>query len=87
MSACNFVIPFSGKANIILAKAKNAIEGQGGTFNGDESAGNFNVSILGNLIKGSYTTTGQELNIIIDSKPFLIPCGTIESFLKNKLKG
>lgn len=87
MSACNFVIPFSGNADDILSKAKSAIHGQGGNFNGDEKAGDFDVSIFGNLIKGSYTATGQNLNIVIDSKPFIVPCSTIESFLKNKLKG
>ena len=55
MAACKFIIPFSGNANGILSKAKTAIQGQDGTFNGDESAGNFNVSVLGNTINGSYS--------------------------------
>lgn len=87
MSACSFTIPFSGRVNDLLAKARNAIEGQGGTLNGDDSAGNFDVSVLGNLIRGSYAVTGQNLGIVIDSKPFFVPCSTVESFLKNKLKG
>jgi len=85
MSACNFIIPFSGRANDILSKAKNAILSQNGTFEGDDLMGNFDVTVLGSTIKGSYSVTGQDLNMVIESKPFLIPCSTIESFLKNKI--
>lgn len=83
--SCQFTIPFTGRPNDILSKAKFAIHSQDGTFNGDESAGDFSVSVLGSIIKGSYAVAGQQLNIVIESKPFLIPCSTIESFLRNKL--
>ncbi len=83
--ACKFTIPFSGNPNDVLLKAKSAIMGQGGTFEGNDSGGKFDVSVFGNTIKGSYFVMGQELNIIIDSKPFLIPCSTIEGYLRNKL--
>ena len=85
MAACNFLIPFSGSANEIFSKVKTAIQGQGGQFNGDDTGGSFDVSVFGNSIKGSYTVAGQDLDVTIDSKPFLIPCSTIESFLKSKL--
>ena len=85
--SCKFIIPFSGNSNNILSKAKTAIQSQQGNFNGDDSSGDFNVSVFGNVIKGSYTVAGQDLNIIIGSKPFLVPCSTIESFLKNKIGG
>jgi len=83
--ACEFTIPFTSNATEVLSKAKTAIEGQGGNLNGNESAGDFDVSVFGNTIKGSYSIAGNDLNIVIQSKPFLIPCSTIESFLKNKL--
>ena len=85
MSACNFTIPFSGDAEAILRKAKSAVESQGGNFAGDPSAGNFDVSVFGNTIAGSYNVNGQSLDITIDSKPFLVPCSTIESFLTKQL--
>lgn len=85
MSACNFDIPFSGDANFILAKAKTAVESQNGSFTGDESRGDFDVSVFGNTIAGSYIVNGQNLSIVINSKPFLIPCSTIQSFLTSKL--
>ncbi len=85
MSACNFSIPFSSGAEDVLEKAKTAINSQGGNFNGDASGGSFDVSVFGNTIKGSYTVEGSTLNVVIDSKPFLVPCSTIESFLKSKM--
>ena len=85
MAACNFSIPFSGSAHDVLNKAKSSVQSQGGNFNGDETVGAFDVSVFGSIIKGSYSVSGQNLDIVIDSKPFLIPCSTIESFLKNQI--
>ncbi len=85
MAACNFSIPFSGSAQDVLHKAKSSVQSQGGNFNGDETGGAFDVSVFGNAIKGSYSVTQQNLDIIIDSKPLLIPCSLIESFLKNQI--
>lgn len=83
--ACEFSIQFSGNAEEVLAKAKNAVEKQGGNFDGDSSKGDFNVSVFGNKIVGDYTVSGQNLNINISDKPFMVPCSAIESFLKNQL--
>ncbi|MFC4261515.1 hypothetical protein ACFOWM_01375 [Ferruginibacter yonginensis] len=85
MSACNFTIPFTKSATEILEKAKKTVESQGGTFEGDTTKGNFDVSIFGNTIKGSYTVNGAELNIDIIDKPFLVPCNMIESYLSSQL--
>ncbi|MCY7292610.1 MAG: hypothetical protein LH615_10565 [Ferruginibacter sp.] len=85
MSACNFTIPFTKSVTEILEKAKKTIESQSGNFTGDENAGNFDVSIFGNTVIGSYLVNGQDLNIDITEKPFLVPCSMIESYLKNNL--
>jgi len=85
MSACNFTIPFTKSVTEILEKAKKTIESQSGNFTGDENAGNFDVSIFGNTVIGSYSVNGQNLNIDITEKPFLVPCNMIESYLKNNL--
>lgn len=85
MSTCNFSIQFSGAAETILAKAKAAVESQNGDFTGDSNSGNFEVSVFANLIKGYYNVSGQNLNLTITDKPFLIPCSTIENFLKSKI--
>ena len=85
MSVCNFSIPFSGEAETILAKAKSAVESQQGVFAGDVNSGNFEVTVFANTIKGNYNITGQNLKLTITHKPFLVPCSTIESFLRSQL--
>jgi hypothetical protein len=85
MSACNFTVPFTKDTTEILDKAKKTVESQGGSFTGDTNSGNFNVSVFGNTIVGTYVVEGQSLNIDIVDKPFLVPCSMIESFLKGQL--
>jgi hypothetical protein len=84
MSNCSFTIPFSGVPDNIINKAKSAILSQGGTFSGDQVQGRFSIQFLGN-ISGSYSIDGSEMNIVIDSKPMLISCKQIESFMSNQL--
>ncbi|MCW3074778.1 MAG: hypothetical protein JWP69_1847 [Flaviaesturariibacter sp.] len=87
MAACNFSIPFSGEATSVLAKAKAAVQKQGGNFEGDTNSGNFSVNVFGNTVAGSYTVVNSNLDIVIDSKPFLVPCSAIEGFLKSQIAG
>ena len=81
MADCTFQIPFKGDPSSVLNKARSAVHSQGGNFTGDEISGVFDVSVFGNKIAGSYNVSGQLLNLIIDSKPFMVPCSMIESFL------
>jgi hypothetical protein len=85
MSTCNFSIPFSGEAETILLKAKSAVESQRGNFTGDSNSGNFEVTAFANTIRGNYNIAGQNLILTITHKPFLIPCSTIENFLRSKI--
>ncbi|HMT96708.1 MAG TPA: hypothetical protein PKC62_08480 [Ferruginibacter sp.] len=86
MSAtCSFTVPFTGNADEIFNKAKNVVENQGGTFNGDARQGNFYIEVFGNKIAGDYSVAGNELSINITDKPFFVPCATIENLLKSKL--
>lgn len=84
--ACDFSIPFTGSADAVLAKARGAVQSQGGTFNGDTNNGDFQVSVFGNKIVGNYTLNDQTLHINITDKPFMVPCSAIESFLAGQLK-
>lgn len=85
MSSCNFSIPFSGDISSVLSKVQSAIESQNGMFDGNNSSGNFDVSVMSNTIVGAYAVNGQVIDITISKKPFFLPCNTIESFLKSKL--
>ena len=87
MPACIFSIPFSGSPAATLNRAEAAIHDQGGKFQGDDMSGAFQLTVLGSEIKGSYTISGQELMVTIDSKPFMIPCSTIKSYLTKHLEG
>ena len=84
MSKCSFSIPFSGSAEDIFNKAKGAVEKQGGSFNGNATGGSFSISVFG-TINGSYSVSGQQLNIEIEDKPMMIPCAAIENALKSQL--
>lgn len=86
MSECTFSVPFSGEAQAIFEKTKHAVEGQGGTFEGDATGGTFHVSVMSQTISGSYTVSGNELNFIITSKPVFLPCSAIQGYLASKLK-
>lgn len=85
MSDCNIILPFTGSVSTAIAKAKAAIESQNGNFEGNDQSGNFEVSVFGNMIKGSYAVTGQTLNLDIMNKPFFIPCSTIKSLLLKEI--
>ncbi len=86
MPACNFSIPFSGTPAEIFQKAQAAVQGQGGLFRGDDMSGIFELTVLGSDVKGSYNISGQELSVTIDSKPFMIPCSTIQNYLSKHLE-
>jgi hypothetical protein len=82
---CNFSIPFTGTADTLVNKLKNAIIPKGGTFNGDTSSGSLNVSTPLGSISGNYAIIEASLNIIIDHKPFLINCSQIENYITSYL--
>lgn len=84
MSKCNFSIPFSGSPEEVYGKARAAVEKQGGSFNGDSNGGQFSINVFGN-IAGSYTVSGNLLNITIEDKPIMIPCAAIENVLKSQI--
>lgn len=86
MSACNFSIPFSGSPADVLSRAQAAIKSQGGLFRGDDTSGMFELTVLGSAIRGSFSISGQQINVTIDSKPFMIPCSTIQSYLTKHLE-
>ena len=83
--ACNFSIPVQGDASAMLGKARSAVQGQGGVFEGDENSGNFKVTVFGNTIAGAYTVSNGQLNLDITDKPFLVSCGLRESYLKSQI--
>lgn len=84
MSKCSFSIGFNGSAEQVFSRAKAAVEKQGGSFNGDANRGNFSINVFG-TIRGTYSVSGQQLNVSIEEKPMMIPCAAIESALKSQI--
>jgi hypothetical protein len=82
MAQCNFSIPFSITSVQVSEKARMAITNAGGNFQGNESAGNFDVSTPLGDIRGSYIIEQQMIHVVILSKPFLVSCGMIEKQLR-----
>jgi hypothetical protein len=82
MAQCNFSVPFNMTPAEVTAKAKTAISNAGGQFVGNEQSGAFQLSTPMGAIRGSYMIEGSLLHVAIDSKPFLLGCGMIESQLK-----
>ncbi len=85
MPDCRFSIVFTGTTEDILAKAKALVERKEGRMSGDDKSGEFELSFLGMAAGGTYTITGQELQVIIHTKPFFVPCETVENYFKSKL--
>jgi len=83
--ACNFKVPFSGNAADIITKARGAIGGAGGNFNGDAATGSFDISTMAGDVRGSYTVNGNTLEVNITDKPMFLPCDMIEAQLKQYL--
>jgi hypothetical protein len=84
MSKCNFSIPFSGSAEEVITRARAAVEKQGGNFSGDTNGGSFGLNVFG-AISGTFTISGQQLDISVEEKPIMIPCGAIENVLKSQI--
>lgn len=83
--ACNFTINFQGPADAVVDKAKQAVQGNGGTFNGDDSSGSFSIPILGSNVAGQYTIAGEQMAIEITHKPFFASCGQIQSYIESHM--
>jgi hypothetical protein len=66
----------------VATKAKAAITNAGGQFVGNEQSGGFHLSTPMGAIRGSYTIEGTILNVTIESKPFFVGCGVIETQLR-----
>lgn len=84
--ACTFTIDLSRSPEDIVEKAKQMIEENGGSFAGDVIKGGYRVKLPIGSVEGNYTIEGSSIRFDITKKPMLVPCGAIESFLRDRLK-
>ncbi|MDB5246801.1 MAG: hypothetical protein JWQ40_1195 [Segetibacter sp.] len=83
--ACIIKIGFEKTPEEIINKAKLAIEGQNGTFTGDSTRGSFRVAVPLGSVAAEYIISGNELEVTVTKKPFIVSCRKIESFLKDHI--
>jgi hypothetical protein len=82
----SFIVKLTHEISSILKKVKSIITGQGGKFEGNTECGFFDGKSLMGTIKVKYRSiSNNEVEIIIEDKPFIIPSQTIESEIKKYL--
>lgn len=82
----SFIVKLTSELSSILNRVKSFITGKGGKFEGNTECGSFDgKSVLGTIKVKYRSISDDEIEIIIEDKPFLIPSQTIESAIKNYL--
>lgn len=74
----SFSVNFSGDATSLLERARKAAADNGAQVSGDANQGTFS----GRGVEGSYTVSGNTVNVTVDKKPMIIPWSLVESQLK-----
>ncbi len=87
MASCNpFKVDFSGSAQDLFNKISTLIHQHGGTISGGPSGGTFSVQVpVFGTVAGTFSVSGQTCTIHITQRSFLLPCSTIESFVKSHI--
>jgi hypothetical protein len=79
----SFIVKLHDVISSILEKVKAEITHGGGRFEGNVKCGCFQGKSFLGLIKGGYRSISDtEVEITIESKPFILPYRTIESKIK-----
>lgn len=85
MAKHSFSVSFTGPAEDTVAKARNAIEKHGGSFEGDAKKGDLVAVTPAGKVKGTYSVEGQAITVNITDKPFVVPASAIESQVRKFL--
>ncbi len=75
----SFSFQITGTAAEAVEKARIAAEKEGAEFEGDVTAGRF--SALG--VVGSYSISGDTVEVAISERPFFAPLSLVESKIKS----
>ncbi len=86
MAKCTISIPLTKAPDIVIEAAKKRIADAGGKMEGDTASGTFQVSIpVMGKIAGDYRMSSDAMVVDVNEKPFVLPCGKIEEWLKKQL--
>lgn len=83
MSKCSFNFDFPISADELIRRIDTGIHGAGGEFSGDSVTGFFSVPTPIGSIEGSYSVSGQTIQIDVLEKPILLTCSLIEMKLND----
>lgn len=83
--SCQFTLVYHGSKTELLEKIKDTI-GDKGKFAGDENQGNFEGSTILGKFEGTYSILGDDIEINISKKPFLVSCNKIQEEFEKALK-
>lgn len=84
-----FQIDFPGTPSQFTAKAGSAIQGKGGTFDGDESKGRFHIKTAIGAVEGTYEVIGSQsgsqtpIAVTITKKPFIVSTNKIKEAISD----
>lgn len=82
----SFIVKLKNEISAILKKVKSIITDRGGRFEGNSECGFFDGKTVLGTIKIKYRSiSNNEIEIIIQDKPFIIPSQSIELKIKRYL--
>ncbi len=84
--SCKIIIDYPHPKDEAIQKLKNAIELYNGEFDGNTLEGHFKVGTPIGFFEAKYSIQGDEIEIDIVKKPFLISCEKIEKEIKKYLE-
>ncbi len=85
MAQCQFTYRLQVPAETLLEQIRQLAEEYQGEIQGDEHSGRLRLSLFIGTIQGEYTIAGDELQLTITQKPFLVGCGTIDATIRQYL--
>ncbi len=85
MGQCQFNYQLKEPVAVLLAQIQQLAKEYGGGFQGDESSGQISLTMLIGTIAGEYTIAGDQLQLTITKKPFLVGCATIDATIRQYL--
>ncbi|HEU0136907.1 MAG TPA: hypothetical protein VFQ50_06420 [Flavobacterium sp.] len=81
--SCQFSINYPKQKDELVQKLEAAILQTNGQFDGDTSNGVFKGNTPVGSFSGSYTIHGDNIEVTIDKKPWLVSCNKIEDEINN----
>jgi hypothetical protein len=85
MGQCKFSYQLKEPAAELLAQIQQLAKEYGGEFQGDDKSGYLAIKMFIGTIAGEYTIAGDQLELTITKKPFLVGCATIDATIRQYL--